>query len=670
VNADPHTVVSYITLSGEGLRILAAYEPENATDQGDEADFKAKESYYRRMFTAINQYYAQLIGCEFDPACKDLSRLSFAAFDAETFYRPDATPFQPVEMGVLNKEQRKEKKEAKRQQNKAKHVIGRIYKQQIIPFLKQDGVEYGPGTHNNYVMRVGYLLNKYGFELADAQAWAIQEFPEYAEAASVIGYCYSRTEEHGEWEERVKDALSGAASYQKLPRATRVDIYNFLMKKVDVHFNVLVGAPEMRWKNPEYEGIASKHSINRREWTRDLDGMVKSLLWMMEEECQLDGTVDKVFQVISSDRIPEYDPLVDYLHKLPAWNPETDPDYLGELASTVKILDTDPQAQDLWRRCLKKWFVWMIIGWIRPNEVNQTILYLIGAQGTYKSTWMRNIMPPQLREYFKIKQDSGSMRTDDVINMSRFGLILHEESDVMNARENNTLKAMTTALYSDERAPYARTPSRRINGASLCATGNNENFLTNEQGTRRALVFRVASILSPLDHPFNYEGIYSQAYYLAQNGFQYYFDPEEQAELERHNLQFETANMEEDSVALWLRIAESWETPRWFRASQIAELLSQRSHCHAKYDANKIGKIMVRLGFPVSYRGGKIGYKAMVRDYDEAVRYQKELAVTKDSPSETEKALKEEVVKDAQEAPEQVQDMFSRILGERDDDPF
>jgi hypothetical protein len=519
-------------------------------------------------------------------------------------------------------------------------------------------------------MRVGYLLNKYGFELTAAQAWAAKEFEDYAEAASVVGYCYSRTEEHGAWKERVDEKLSGNGNGQKLPRANRVDIVNFMKQKVDLHYNVVIGAPEMRWKNPEYEGIASKHSINRRDWTRDIDGMVKSLLWMMEEECQLDASLEKMFQIIGSDRIPEFDPLVDYLHRLPAWNPETDPDYLHELAETVKILDTDPQAQDLWERCLKKWFVWMIVGWIRPRDVNQSILYLIGAQGTYKSTWMRSIMPPELGEYFKVKQDCGAIRTDDLINMSRFGLILHEEVDTMTARENNTLKAMSTTLFSDERAPYARSTSRRINGASLCATGNNECFLTNDQGTRRSLVFRVESIVSPLDHPFNYEGIYSQGYYLAQHGFPYFFNHEEEAELGRHNLQFETVNMEEDAVYLWLRKAEDWETPRWLRAGQIAELLSQRSQCHTRYDANKIGKIMTKMGFDSSPRGGRIGYKVMVRDYDEAVRYQKELAMAKDSTADErhieDKGLQE--AKDIQEAPQPVQDLYGHLWGEKDDE--
>jgi predicted P-loop ATPase len=447
-----------------------------------------------------------------------------------------------------------------------------------------------------------------------------------------------------------------------------VDIVNFMKQKVDLHYNVVIGAPEMRWKNPEYEGIASKHSINRRDWTRDIDGMVKSLLWMMEEECQLDASLEKMFQIIGSDRIPEFDPLVDYLHRLPAWNPETDPDYLHELAETVKILDTDPQAQDLWERCLKKWFVWMIVGWIRPRDVNQSILYLIGAQGTYKSTWMRSIMPPELGEYFKVKQDCGAIRTDDLINMSRFGLILHEEVDTMTARENNTLKAMSTTLFSDERAPYARSTSRRINGASLCATGNNECFLTNDQGTRRSLVFRVESIVSPLDHPFNYEGIYSQGYYLAQHGFPYFFNHEEEAELGRHNLQFETVNMEEEAASLWLRHPEGWETPRWFRAGQIADLLSSRSQCHFKYDANKISSIMKRLGFECTKRNGFWGYKVMVRDYDEAVRYQKELAMAKEG--EEEESEKADEVKDMQEAPEQVQDMYDRLLGETDDEAF
>jgi predicted P-loop ATPase len=238
----------------------------------------------------------------------------------------------------------------------------------------------------------------------------------------------------------------------------------------------------------------------------------------------------------------------------------------------------------------------------------------------------------------------------------------------MNARESNTLKAMVTASHSDERAPYGRAPHRRHNCASLCATGNVEQFLSNEQGTRRSLVFRVQSIVSPVDHPFNYEGIYSQAYSLMQHDFPYYFSPEEQAELERHNLQFETVNLEEDAAGLWLRKPESWETPQWMRPSEIAHLLSNRSGCHAKYDPNKVGGVMKRLGFESTKRNGRLGYKVMIRDYDQTISYQKQLAMSGEDGTTPATVA----ARDMSEAPEQVQDLFSRLLGERDheDEPF
>jgi hypothetical protein len=108
VNADPHTVVSYVTLSGEGLRVLAAYEPIAS----ETFDIKAAERHYLNMFNASNQHYAQLIGCEFDKACKDLSRLSFAAFDPEAFYHPEAAPFTAEDSQKSSKKEMRTKEKA------------------------------------------------------------------------------------------------------------------------------------------------------------------------------------------------------------------------------------------------------------------------------------------------------------------------------------------------------------------------------------------------------------------------------------------------------------------------------------------------------------------------------------------------------------------------------
>jgi hypothetical protein len=642
VNDDPHTVLSYVTVSGEGLRVLAGY----VVPETDCAEASARDRYYRRIFQAINEYYARLTGHEFDPACKDLSRLSFAAYDPEAHYNPEGTKFTPDELDVHTEEARKKQKAEKKKKNKILHQIANIYKNRIKPELIRQGLLYKVGARNQHVSRTGYILNKYGFKLEDAQAWAVAQFADYPEATDVLNYCYSHTEEHGEWADQLEEIAQGGSN-GKLPVATLNEILEFMRSKTEMRRNVVLGRPELRWKNSEL-------------FTSNIEPMVHTLMYQIEMERQLEAKKEKLYTLLNSEQVEEYNPLTEYLESLPQWNPITGPDYLQELADTVTLLDSEPNAHDLWRRCLKKWMVWMLVGWTHPNEVNHSILYLIGAQGTYKSTWCTSLLPPQLSDYMKIKQNSSEVRTDDLISMSSYALIVHEEADAMSQRESNTLKAMVTAKYSDERAPYARSPQRRVNIASICATGNNEQFLSNEQGTRRSLVFRVKSIVSPIDKPFNYEGIYSQAYYLMTHGFQYFFSPEEQAELEAHNRQFELVNYEEAAIQTNLRKpGEGFGKLYWMQAAQIAETLSSRSGSRMKYDANVIGKILTKLGFPKTRKRGYTGYKIVLLDFDE-VRRQQEL--------DAQDTLPENEVKDIHEAPPTVQDMYSRLLGERDDD--
>ncbi len=56
--------------------------------------------------------------------------------------------------------------------------------------------------------------------------------------------------------------------------------------------------------------------------------------------------------------------------------------------------------------------------------------------------------------------------------------------------------------------------------------------------------FEVESIQSPRDCPPDYEGIYSQAYFLYKSGFRYWFSREEVVEQNRHNSEFETPRLE------------------------------------------------------------------------------------------------------------------------------
>jgi predicted P-loop ATPase len=64
-------------------------------------------------------------------------------------------------------------------------------------------------------------------------------------------------------------------------------------------------------------------------------------------------------------------------------------------------------------------------------------------------------------------------------------------------RDNAELKSLSTKVTLKIRRPYDKFVMAKHRLASLCATGNQERFLTDDTGNRRWLCFRVANIDNP-----------------------------------------------------------------------------------------------------------------------------------------------------------------------------
>ena len=62
--------------------------------------------------------------------------------------------------------------------------------------------------------------------------------------------------------------------------------------------------------------------------------------------------------------------------------------------------------------------------------------------------------------------------------------------------------------------------------------------MSDPTGNRRWLPYEIESILSPREHPFNYEGIYAQAYALYKSDCRYWFTDEEIEKQNRHSRAF------------------------------------------------------------------------------------------------------------------------------------
>ena len=388
------------------------------------------------------------------------------------------------------------------------------------------------------------------------------------------------------------------------------DIKAFLGGRLYLRHNVITGRVECR--------LPSNYETDGTDWQPISDRVVNSL-WAELSQVKPVRAQD-MYRVMESDFVEEYHPFRYYLDHLPPWDGQ---DYIIELSVSITIRG-GVEKQMLFYEYLKKWLVAMVAGWVDESVVNNVILVLIGEQGSYKTTWFNYLLPPELKTYFYTKTNANRMGRDDLLTLAQYGLVCCEELDTMRPSELNQLKAAVTMPSIDERAAYAHFHEHRQHIASFCGTGNNVQFLGDETGNRRWLPFEVESIRSPRDHPFNYAGIYAQAYALYQEGFRYWFSQDEIRQLSEHNRAFETPRLETELVQLYFRQPTEVETGEFMSVARAMQIVS--SNISQKLSAVHLGRALSELGFRrVKYQGVR-GYIVVCRKPDEMQMVQRKMA--------------------------------------------
>ena len=561
IAGDPHTVMCYTTISGNGLRIIFRYEqPQSKTDGVGDHVFEQ----YKAAFYAGNAYNEKLLGMKADMQCKNITRLSGIAHDPDVFFRdPDkAEAFTLDEVAAAASQHAKESKEEKQMQR-----IQTYYDSLVAPMLARKGYKFQPSCHNDYVMRVGYMLAERRFSKKVVVRWALRMFgADYSGTEQVINSCFASSSSRGRDGGRAGKGDANTASVDEIKAFLdgRVRLrYNVITSRVEClltgeNTNNTLSGLNTNLTNDTNNSLEVNRNLICPQWQPISDRIVNTLWSQMSSVMRVN--IQDIYRVIESDYVPAFNPFVEYLESLPEWH-EGDHDYIADLAATVKIKGEQehiesPEADSslfTLRSSLKKWLVGMVAGWISEDVVNNVILVFIGEQGAYKTTWFNYLLPPQLKQYFYTKTNANRMTRDDLLTLAQYGLVCCEELDTMRPAELNQLKAAVTMPSIDERAAYAHFHEHRKHIASFCGTGNNVSFLSDPTGNRRWLPFEVESIVSPREHPFCYEGIYSQALALYKSGFTFWFTKEEIQEQNRHNRKFETPRLEHELVDLYFR---------------------------------------------------------------------------------------------------------------------
>lgn len=610
VNGDPHTVLSFRTVSGHGIRVVSAFEVEGKPLS------QVAEPDYLVAFHHVNQYYSMLLGVPFDAAPKDASRVTFLTHDPNVFFNEKAVPF-AIHPASLNHVGSKVMRD-----NKQDDVECLFHKACCL--VENRGVSYAAG-HNNFLMHLVPLLNRMGLLEVDVTALCIREgfidgSPD--ETSAMVSRLYSKySSQHGvlacsfnvkkaPGPIRKESLFSGAHNDQSRRNKTLV-IKEFISNNCDLRFNTLTSRPQF-------------FSAEDGKYVDVNDNYVNSLYLRILESENISFTLLDLYTVINSDFVPSYDPLVDYLNGLPAWSGDGDP-----LADLFACVDTpDPE---LLCKYGKKWFVGMIECWMGGRS-NQIVFELIGRQNIRKSTFMSLLLPPELSPYFVQLSFSPYLSKDEFLRLAQYGLLCFDEMGAISDRENAVFKHFVTTNEIDVRPSYGRISMKFRRVASLCATSNTVQFLTDTTGDRRHLPFIARNIHLPDGHKFPYEAIYAQALALSRDpGFVCYLTDDDIKELDAHMRQFRIADEVEEAILAYFRVptADDYTNTEirveHLSATEIRDRIALRTN--ARYSIMKVGNALNKMMVHSSFIKGRKGYNLVELLFDEVKARRKSDAV-------------------------------------------
>ena len=617
---DPYVMARYVTASGHGLRILARYKPF------DDPEVTAVELFDVVVRKAMD-YFSILLGVPADEKCCDITRMCGLAHDPTAYFCWNSKPFELeskdikrlyFKKSMAEKYERRSSRRRKPSQKMvslAKHIptIDEAAAS-IEKLLETWGKAFEPSRHNDYVYNFGLTCLKYNIDQKEATDYADQHFSaQYPKTVSVMNQAYKHQEQRGTWQ-----FMRKGESYGKKPSMKMLK--QWLSMRYEFHRNEVTG----------YYEVCSRDVLKGKfhHWTR-MDDNIENTLWIEMEEDGLQTQQPRLHSLINSDFSEKYNPLLDYLTALPAWDGKTD--YIQMLADRIHIANTDGahHTQEDFRYFFKKWFVAMVVTWVTDTVVGQTILIFVGKGGLFKTTFFDKLLPKILHDYF-INESTASYTDKDFMEaMASKALMCLDEFETAFGKNLSAFKSCVTKLFFSIRRPYDKYRTELPHRAAMCGTSNSVQIISEEEN-RRYSPWLIESIDSPIDHPIDYQHVYAQAVALGkevmerqrkhEDGWVFWLTTEDIEVMREHNKMFMISNYMEDQILRYYRVPDKDVEARYIKFRYSSEILERIGGCPALsryiYQQN-LASTLLRLGFERKRRSKGMGWLVIEKEVGE-----------------------------------------------------
>lgn len=349
------------------------------------------------------------------------------------------------------------------------------------------------------------------------------------------------------------------------------------------------------WRHNTLTGKV-EYQENGGGWKEVDDRFIDTILTRLREQGL--PVKDNVLRslVNSEDFAPDFAPHLEWLKSLPAWNPESDPDYIHNFF--FGHMEFGPMADlELYDLVFHRWLVAVVALWRGEIDANPIMPTLCGSQQIGKSFLASHILPPCLQSYQTAVSPNDPINKDTMLTLSEVLLVIFDEIAINSDSKSNTMKFLLTSGQINLRDAYGHYRKSRPRMASVIATTNYHQFIRETEGNRRYIGIDLVGTKNIYIHPLNYEGAYSQAVYLLEHGYEPKPTYDESLLISQYNRQFLSPNDCEEALLTFVRRPKEGERSEAYTAGDLLRELNYRGFQGRGFNSVNIGKAMKSLGF-------------------------------------------------------------------------
>ena len=312
---------------------------------------------------------------------------------------------------------------------------------------------------------------------------------------------------------------------------------------------------------------------------------------------------------VNSEEVPQYNPVEEFLNNLPQWDGQN---HVARLFSRLPGISTEQHA------FLTVWLRSTVAHWLQLDTMhgNEVVPVLIGAQGCGKTTFLRRLLPCQLRQYY-LDHLNLSNKFDKEMALTNNLLVNLDELEAIRPSQHAALKQTLSKNKVNGRPIFGKAQDDRPRYASFVSTTNNPHPLTDTTGSRRYICLTIPKgQLIDNTGVIDYEQLYAQVMYeIKQLGTPYWFNNEEVARIQQLNLAYMQQKDIAEMVKVCFRKPTEGEKVKSLNTTEMLEIIRNEYPNVAVTTKAKVelGRVLADLDYERKSHSNVAYYKAVPR---------------------------------------------------------